>query len=44
LMARYPLSTNLLVKMSSEVVVRLEDDVAAVYCIVDVEPVRPGDE
>jgi hypothetical protein len=44
LMPRKPFSTSLLVEIVVEVVVHPEDDVEAAYGVVDVEPLRPGDE
>jgi hypothetical protein len=43
-MSREPFSTSLLVEIVVEVVVHPEDDVAAAYDVVDVEPLRPRDE
>jgi hypothetical protein len=44
LMSRKPFSTSLLVEIVVEVVVRPENDVVEAYGVVDVEPLRSGDE
>jgi hypothetical protein len=43
-MAHKSFSTSLLVEIVVEVVVRPENDVVAAYGVVDVEPLRLGDE
>jgi hypothetical protein len=43
-MPRKPFSTSLLLEIVVEVVIHPEDDVAAAYGVVDVEPLWPGDE